>query len=515
MKDFAGLILTGLICAGPVMAQDAPNSAIEWLSESIQNPPNFSIPPDDSAATGPLISQIALDPSTDFGIPDAVGLLPPTVTGFPAAFWGVTPSGTAAEMIARQDIGTLPAAKALFQQILLAQTDPPTDASSKPVVLLARIDRLIETGALDAAEALMVISGPSTPALFKRQFDVALLVNRTQAACDALKANPNLSNDLATRVFCLARNGDWNAAATTLSLGATIGMLDRPREEMLIRFLDPDLFEGTKDPDPPEDMTATDFFLREAVLLPRPSGLLPLAYVYGDTNARAPLRMQIEASERLVAAGTLPSNFLFSAYRSGKAASSGGIWGRAEAVQSLDKALSERDEAAIAATLPVAAEALAKVGLSVAFAQEYAPTLANQPFEGELEQVADLIASLLLLADLDARSWALGSEDTNILFASALVAGKIDTEHSTSSMTAAIAEAFGDEAPDSSATERLLMDIDGGSYGPAVLGALRLLASGTETDPQSVEAALFALRRAGLEKSARQLAVQILLLPNG
>lgn len=512
MRAVAQWAFPAVLAAVAAQAQDAPNSAIEWLSETIKNPPNFAVAPDSKHTAAPLINETALDPAAALGYADAVGILPTTLTGFPADLWGDTSAERAAEILRAHTPGPLPEARALFLQLLLAQADPPAGASRDPVILLARIDQLVKLGTLDAAEALVSLAGDGSAELFARRFEIGLLTNRTQPACDLLRAEPRLSEDISTRVFCLARSGDWNAAATTLSLSATIGHLDPKREELLIRFLDPELFEGAKDPPPPTPLTAMDFFLREAVALPRPSGVLPLPFLYGDTGLRVPLRMRIEASERLVAAGALPANVLFAAYRGGRAASAGGPWGRVDAVQKLDKALLSGDAGAIAESLAAVYEKLAAVHLVHALAQEYAAQLELLSPEPALEPVADIIAVLLLLAGTDAGVWAEGSQDPDILFAQGLHAG-LTLEPAGSLTAEAIAAGFRAPAPASAVADRLISDLAAGRFAPAVLGALDILTSGRQTDPQGIQASLFLLRQAGLNQSAQDLAMQLLLLP--
>ena len=92
-------------------------------------------------------------------------------------------------------------------------------------MLVARIDRLLEIGALEEAGALIELAGPDTPELFRRWFDVGLLLDEAEAPCAALRQNPSLSPTLPARVFCLARGGDWNAAEITLTLGEGVGSI--------------------------------------------------------------------------------------------------------------------------------------------------------------------------------------------------------------------------------------------------------------------------------------------------
>ncbi len=517
MKRLLLFSILGILFGASVTAQ-APLSAIDWLSESIKNPPTdyeFRLEPE------PLIPPILpeIDMQTEiFGTSvDSIGLLAPSVTGFSANLWGNMSSSEVIDSLNAFPTRGMPEAKSLFVRILLAQSNPPFAISQDGEILSARIKRLFQMGALDEAEALISTIQTLTPPVFPAAFNVAILTDRTTKVCNALKAAPALSSDLSAKVYCLARNGDWNAAAITLSLGASIGAIDPAREEMLIRYLDPELFEGEPAPTAPNPLTPMDFTLREAVLLPRESGLLPLPYLYRDIGATAPLRTRIEASERLVKAGAMPPNLLFAAYRTGKAASSGGVWGRKSAVQTLDNALEQGNKAKPIRAITRTLKALNDAGLLHALADEYGEALAKLRYAPEYADISPKVLDLVHLADISAIEWEHhGRLNARQKLAQSLVIrSPLEIMPTTDALNVAIIKAFSDISPENPTAKRLHLMLDEGNQGKAILEALELLATGDETDPEDIITGLFILREAGQEASARRIAVQILLLPSG
>jgi hypothetical protein len=127
------------------------------------------------------------------------------------------------------------------------QKHPPADAGGRGALLLARIDELLDVGALEQAAALLDAAGSAEPELFRRSFDVALLTGTEDRACAQMRANPQLAPTFPARIFCLARSGDWNAAALTLRTAQALGFVTEEEDALLSRFLDPELYEG----DPP------------------------------------------------------------------------------------------------------------------------------------------------------------------------------------------------------------------------------------------------------------------------
>jgi len=507
-----GLAIAALL-AGAARAED-PLSAIDWLTESILQPPNFVMsPPNQSGQmAGKQISSLPLGMVSR----DAVGILPPKITGFPAALWGDLTTPEIISLLQRVGRHALPEAAALEKQVLLAQSNPPRDNSADSPLLLARIDRLFAMGALDEAETLIQLAGVSEPQIFRRWFDISLIGQRTGAPCAALAAQPPLSNDVATRVICLARSGDWNAAALTASLAESLGEISTEETDLLVRFLDPDMFGDMPEPAPPEPLTPIDFILRESLALPRPEAPLPLPYLNIDMDLRTPARQRIIAAERLVRESAVPSSLLFLAYRGVRAASSGGAWGRAALVQALDSELVGEDDAALANAITDAMIAFADVGLLYAFASEYADSLAQTPPGPETGQIAPRVRRLLLLANRPLGHWEGPGPDDPPNVALAIKLAKRESFGGVSPFRDpvfdAIHNAFSNFTPARAALPTMMQEIDKGNFGPVLFRALDLLSEGQSADPQDLHEGLYLLRQLGLDDSARRAAIQLLLI---
>ncbi|TPE53683.1 hypothetical protein [Amaricoccus solimangrovi] len=506
------LLACAALAPGLAMAE-APRSAIPWLSESIVTgapppPGRGEAPADPDAITVAPLGDVSRD---------AVGLLPPERTGFPRDLWGERAVAEVRDLVLGAGGSGVPAAIALFREILLAEADPPPGSDAGSALLIARIDRLLDMGALDEAEALVEAAGPNSPDLFRRWFDLGLLLDRAEPACDALKGNPSLSPTLPARVFCLARGGDWNAAEITLTLGKGVGSIPDAQEELLARFLDPVLFEETEDPPIPDPLTPLDFLLREAVGLPRPPGPLPLAFLRGDLEEHAPMRARIDASERLWLAGSLTASGLLDAYRGGEPAASGGVWDRARAIQAFDAALAKGYAETVGATLVAADDAMSARGLRVGLAKGYAESLRVLNPAVLSETARARLAELLILAgeteaaDAVARTLGNGQLTALVAVAAGGAPEAVPEDPAPSERFRAALAGLGAGAPADDRETRLAELAKSGQIGETILEALDLVSAGAEADPPSLRAALFALRAAGEEKAAREIAVQTLL----
>lgn len=492
-------------------AQD-PLSAIDWLDEQAATPGAFGVQPrtpkpslDEPPAGGATIPEVTVAPLDDTTSGDAVGLLPSRVTGFPPSLWEASETGDISDLLIAQNVDGQPAMQALLLALLLAEALPPENADGR--FLLARIDRLIELGAVQQAIELIALSDPtSTPALFSRAFDLSLLSGPGDAACDSMIEHPHLAPDLSARIFCLARSGQWSDALTTLATGHALGDISSARYGLLLNFLDPEMAGDLPRLPPPARMTPLDYRLHEAMGEPLPSSSLPRAFAIADLNGDSGWKAQIEAAERLVRANALSEQRLFAIYGAGRPSASGGVWDRVDAVQRFRTALTARDPQAVGTSLLRVWPLMQKVGLETAFAKTFADALVPLPLSGGAATVAVQAALLSPRYEILARK--LEPTGPAQSFAVAVAAGTPDRAAAPSDRARAITEGFSSRpAPNFQAM------LDAGKLGEAVLRAMSLAYQARLGDDTALTEALAVFRAVGLEDTARRMALQMLLLP--
>jgi hypothetical protein len=519
---WAGLLALAL--ATPSLAAgDDPLSAIDWLSASVSAPPGglLSAPPVASAASpapapapgeppvaegGALPAVVATTP-LDGPSPDAVGLIASAVSGFPRDLWGAGLTLEVARAVTADRADSLPALRQLFLTLILAEAEPPADSEAKGILLLARVDKLLQLGALEQAAALIDLAGAETSAeLFRRAFDVALLTGHEDRACETMMANPALAPTLQARVLCLARAGQWDVAALTLQTAAALGQVGPDQAALMGRFLDPDLFEGEPVPPPPVPVTPLDFKMYEGIGEPLSTASLPVAFAYAEISPHFGWKAQIEAAERLTAAGTIAPNVILGLYTEREASASGGVWDRVEAFQAFDAAFAARDPARVAATLPAAWDRMQEVELEVAFALLYGADLAKMGLTGEAGAIAFRAGLLSPAYETVARAHA--PADLTEAFLVAVATGQMAGVIPPDRLARAIAPAF--TAPRASETAAALMQ--GNRLGEAILAAIDDIADGVQGNLAGVTQGLSLLRLVRLEGVARRTALELMLL---
>ncbi|WP_224815055.1 hypothetical protein [Hasllibacter sp. MH4015] len=504
----ATLTLT-LLCgalAGPVLAQDVasdlpPLGTPDWLSDAITRP-HANVATD---ASVPAITVLPLDAVQL----DATGLLPASITGLPEGLWGASETAVLADLMRRQPAQGLPAMLGFTETLALAELDPPRDAPPESAALfLARLDMLLSRGALEPAQAMMERAGPTDPAVFRRWFDVSLLTGHSDRACAAMNANPDIAPTFPARIFCLARGGDWSAAALSLGTGEALGQITEEEGDLIARFLDPELFEGEPPLPPDSTLTPLEFKMRMAIAERPDMTGLPLAFVYADLSVLAGWRAQLDAAERLTRSGAIEPQQWLAIYTAQAPSASGAVWDRVAALQAFDAALLAGDPVEASRRLGPAWQAMQEAGLEVAFADIYAERLMRTPLVGEAGILARRVGLLSPIYEQVAQSAIAQSTEEAFAFAIArgLPPDAATFDHSTDQ---AIAAAFAAEPP----VHRYASYLSEDRLGEALLRASIVLARGAgSADADDLTDALVLFRSVGLEDVARRAALQLHLL---
>lgn len=498
-----------LMMSTAATAQEAaPLSAIDWLSESVtpatvaptqQRPARIEEPAVTESASPPPVTVTTLDGPS----PDPVGLLPGDVTGLPRNLWATSDEATLVTLTRAQAMPALPAMQDFFVILMLAEADPPLGAGPNGALFLARVDKLLDHAALQEAQALLEQAGGETPDQFRRLFDVALLTGTEDSACKLMQARPSIAPTFSARIFCLARNGDWAAAALTLNTHRVLGDITDEDEALVSRFLDPELFEGEGRLPPPTRPSPLVFRMREAIGESILIDDLPLAFAHADLRDTAGWKAQLEAAERLVQTGAVDANVMQDLFTSRTPSASGGIWDRVEAFQRFDVAIQARDPRAVAQHLPAVWDAMIQMRSEVAFATLYSSALQRLPLTGD---AADLATTVGLLSE-DYEDVAINAANVPP-FLAALARGVPQDVRANTPDERAVQAAFnGAQAP------AALTDlIQRGKLGEALLRNFASFDMAAEGDTQSITDALTVLRKVGLEDVARRAALQYLLL---
>jgi hypothetical protein len=497
-----GALMGAALVALPAGAQ-SPLSAIDWLNDPVPvaapRVPPAQEPPVSTGVTVPEVAVMALDAATQ----EAVGLLPPSVTGLPASLWAASDVDTLLDLWSHISAEPLPAVQALYYTLLLAEAEPPKAADG--AYLKARVQTLMRFGAVEPAQALLSRAGPNTSDLFPLWFDLALLSGDETLVCPVLRDRPALHPGYGAQIYCTALTGDWRTAALLFDSGQALNVLEPTEMRLLQLFLDPEMAESATELAPVTAPSPLIFRLYEAIGTPLSTRGLPLAYAISDLRNTSGWRAEIEAAERLVRTGAQSENRLLGLYTDRRPAASGGIWDRVDAVQKFDRALSSRDAGAVADTLPAAWRQIRAAQLEIAFASLFGTGLAEIPLTGA---TADMALRITLLGNEYEAAAKRAGPDRDAQFLAGVAQGAPDPALASTPREVTIANVFAAPVAPAAQHARLIAE---GKLGEAILSAAQQLDRSTG-DPVDMTEALMTLRAVGLEDTARRAALQLLIL---
>ncbi len=486
----------------PAQSPDAPLSAIDWLSDSIAVPEPV-LPPAATPSASATAPDVLVAP-LDAPVPDRAGLVPARSMGLPADLWGGSSAADLARRISAMPEIDTPTLRRFFRTLLILQLDPPVDAIADEGLFLARLDKLLDMAELHVAERLIAEAGAPAPERFRRAFDIALLKGTETRACETIERTPDISPTFQARVFCLARNGNWEVAALTLGTADVLSLLDPESEQLLLHFLDAELFEGEPLPPVPAKPSPLTFRLYEAVGERIDTETLPTAFAVTDISENVGWKTRLRASERLARAGVFAAEEFLSQATSRKPAASGGIWDRIGAIQGLVAAFDAGDDTAISNTLPAAWSAATSGGYGATLAPWMARRLTGVNLSPRAHRDAFEIA--LYADDLDLAEAYVGTsgEDATLL---AIAAGRYGDVRAQDPLVTSIRQSLSGLPPSAS----LMRLVDDGRKGEALLVAIRQLAEGDEGDPKAIGDGLALLIALGQTEWARRIAIELLL----
>lgn len=494
------------LCFPTLLAAEAlPLSAIDWLGtppQSTGDDQTPSQPKTNSMAIGAKVPDIAVSPLETVSA-DSVGLLPPSTTGLPISIWRNSQARDIIQLLRRVPASQYPAIQSVIYSLLLAEADAPQAPSENGAFLAARISALIELGAVNPALALLERASPLPAPLVPILFDVSLYDSSIPPSCDQVLSLGVTYRDDATRIYCVARTGDWLTATLILQTAQALGTVSDRTAALLHQFLETDaqddIFAALP---PPTRVTPLEFRLYEAIGTPLPTNLLPRAFASSDLNGDNGWKIQITAAERLAETGAIGENQLLGIYTSREPSASGGVWDRVDAFQTLDRALDAGRREDISDALDAAWSVFRDTPLAASFSAIFAARLLEAPLTGADAIMAAKIAMLSPLYERAADK--LGGQDR---FLAALARGDLSHQSPQSDLERAIFDAF--QSP------RIPSAIDGlvaqGKLGEVILNALIQFEKGADGDPQDLLESLSTLRLIGLENTARRAAIAVYL----
>ncbi len=536
-------IFFGLILGFPVSVSASntePMTAIDWLADKINDPPEFfTLSNEKSGDYQDKNPEISLNHLPGVS-KNSIGLFGGERLGLSINIWSgenETQIADAVQQIPRSELFYL---NRLLKRVLLVEADPPiTDTKSDfsgQAFLRARILKLITMGALDEAEELIESANPiSDTKLLDLWSNIAFLTKRVDEFCNMILERPSEKEFLTHKIICLARSGDWNAAALALATYSSIGDIDENLERLLINYLDHEAELEIKSEEICLEGLPVVVYLCDFSGIRPPDNELPLGFLYTNLSRSKSLRTRISASEEFVKSGALNPTILFSNYKIKRPSTSGGVWARVKLVQELDQEFSmeESEQLELLRNLSLAVQEFMQVHLLAQFAKVYGKKIQNIELNRGSWKYEEMIAALVLLSGEDlfnVRTDVI--KNSNVKTAFYLASEKIGWEENEEKSNKLFLQHFDNiEEYELTLLDRVVLEASIGRFpndrilseqmksslalhrnGALLFKALSLISSGQQSNMLDLQTGLAFLVRMGLLEDFRIIATEILIM---
>lgn len=463
--------------------------------------PNLETPSDQE-----VHFDITSEPIVDINI-DAVGLIPSGVSGFPNDLWASSKVETIREKISNLDPNMIPAALELFFILLLAEAKPPWDSSGEGKLFLSRVDKLIEYGALEQANELMERSGGVGNEFDTRRFDIALLTDTEHVPCSGIKSKAIKAPSFSHQIYCFVRLGEWKNAVLVFEAAKTIGDFTPQEEQIVTIFLFPELALSIGNQE--FDKLTPLFFrmLKDSGFYNYHQNIKP-SLAYHLKNSSPEWRTRIESLEKLVRSNSLPFETMLVAYTESKPPSIDGVWERVRVVQALEKAIALQNTLEIKDLFLQGFSLMEDVGLSVHYTEYFVPRVL--PHIIEFGRIAPSYYFPAILYDFTVEEIELMSpsnREENLLYA--LRTGDLAKATPSTPLEQGIISGLTKTSSPKDALSNMAIK---GKFGEALLDILFILQDVNQASPNEIGRAIAGLTSLGLQQTAREVAIQILVI---
>ncbi len=445
---------------------------------------------------------------------NGIGLISIERTKLPSDLWSNSSEKVLSEKLNSMPNLSLTTTNKILKRLLLVDAKPPLNSIGVKnmgyLFLLARIDQLINLGAIDEVEEILnYIKEPSVE-LMKRKIQVAYLNGRLSKTCDLANNYPNFEGMLQFKIICLVRKNDWQAAALAFTVGSSLNKFDEKEKQLLLNYLDPDIETNSHYNIEINDLSPTHFYLMHGKKELKPSDILPNKYAYAFSLFGMPPKLRIKYMEQLASNYVVNANTLFSLYRSSLNEDKENANDSIIIVMQLEQALKSDSEQRKLLALKQATRVFQKKKLLVHLSNEYSDELKNLYFS-EDKRLNDLVIALLSLTDgMNDDLFMLESSDPDINCLIDIKTNVFINYETDSDLCEFVKKLNGEIIKKSFPTNR---NIDAQmEKGLILLESLNLLENGLSTEFEEVKLSLSMLTKIGLIDLVNEISVELIAL---
>ena len=314
---------------------ESPLSAIDWLSDiytNIDKPNPLSAfpnkePNEFSIATPKVDTKSSIERTIKLDIGNI--------------YKGTLSSRKYNELLLKVNNELPPPLLAFLYTILSVKSRSPEKSVNYDDILLIRLNKLLEFGAIPQAQNLLEELDINNKKPYNKWFNIHLLSSSQKEACDIVLKNKASTAHYRDRIFCLIQSGNTKVATLTLSGAAALDILSLEEEIILYNFLYSNNAYLQTDKQIIQSITPMNYRVSKLIGASVDHLELSSAYHHSELMSNISGNKKLLYTENLVRNGVLPYRSLNSIYSDVTPDLDGSALKRANLSKELDDSLSK------------------------------------------------------------------------------------------------------------------------------------------------------------------------------
>ena len=484
-------ILFWLLACHPTYAQV---TTLNWINEKIFKIEN-KLKTEKKSKVGSVVTAIKLD-----------DLVEPDVK-LPYYYWSWSDVEDISKKIKGISLDANPLIINLFTAVLISEMPVNLGSIKERDLYLIRLNKLIELGKFREAQLFININDPTLEISSEPQFIIHIIRGNDNLACAQYRITESITPNLKKKLYCLTYEKKMQQAKVIFETASVLNFINSYEAEILKTLLsykqqNPIIFKKES-----HNLSALDYVILAKKEVLNGNIFIPTTFLAYDFNQSIDPSKKLIVGEKLAKIDNISSTQLFQLYKNSEIHQNykEGLKKRILAIRSLEKSINSNDPILIKKLLTEGFIEFNNFGLAKQFCENYKDNILKQQNLGWKTPVA--IKMTLLTGNYSEIKNKI-SVNSNFISAQSIAKNDFSKLRDISAFEESLIGAIRDPIY----KEENVILIEQGRIGEVILSSISLLTKKTGDINTNIKEGLRGLMQAGLEKTAKLIAIQYILM---
>ena len=487
-------ILLWLFSSHPIYAQE---TTLNWINKKLLKVESQSEAQiiENNSKVSSVVTSIKLDDLVEQNVK------------LPYYYWSWSDIEDISKKIDSISLSSNPLIRNLFTAVLISEMPVDLNSIKERDLYLIRLNKLIELGKFKEAQLFINVNDPTLKISSDPQFIINIIRGNDTLACAQYKKTESITPSLKKKLYCLTYENEMQQAKIIFETANILNFTNTYETEILKILLSNQQEIPFFIQKEGHILSALDYVILSKKEAISNDIIIPITFLSYDFNQSINSRKKLIAGERLAKIGTISAKQLFQLYKNGIIDKNYGVGlkERILVISSLEKSINSNDPVQIKKFLTKGFSDFEKIGLSNQFCEYYKDHILKQQDLGWKTPIS--IKMNLLTGDY---SKITNKISINSNFISAQSIAKND--YSKLGNISAFEESIISAIRDPIYKEENIILIEQGRIGEVILSSISLLTIKTGNINTNIKNGLRGLMQTGLEKIAKLIAIQYILM---